>query len=114
MSNLETWQKIIAIVVGLITILTPTVKYLKQKRKEEKDFRKTVLEKLDSLAEDISNCEGELLTQAHEELIKQGYCSADRKQALQARYESYHKKGNNHLKTHYIEEIIALPEQKPN
>lgn len=112
---INTISTVVAIMAGICAIITAAVKAkraLKARRQKETEFREKVLKALEGITEDVANIEGEILTQAHEQLIKQGWCSADRKQSLQARYESYKAKGRNHLKQHYIEEIIALPEHK--
>lgn len=141
MVTLEPIAKIVAIVVGCITIIATVRKVVKkckvkakERAKYEHDVREGLSkldylskempklkeqlvvmdEKLSSMSEDVANIEGELLTQAHEELITKGWCSPERKAALQARYKSYHDdKGHNHLKETYMEDIYALPEHKP-
>lgn len=140
MVTIELIAKIAAIAAACATVLTAVVKVTKkckEKAKERAKYEREVREglsqlkylstempslrkqlfdmdeKLSSMRDDVANIEGELLTQAHEELITRGWCAPERKVALQARYESYRAKGYNHLKASYMDDIYALPEHKP-
>lgn len=127
MVTIELIAKIAAIAAACVTVITAAVKVTKTCKEKRAKYESQVLQglenmqkqlndmdkKLSSMSEDVANIEGELLTQAHEELTTKGWCSPERKSALQARYESYHKKGYNHLKETYMEDIFALPEHKP-
>lgn len=140
MVTIELIAKIAAIAAACVTVITAAVKVTrkcKEKAKERAKYEHDVRdglskldylstempklkkqlvdmdEKLSSMSEDVANIEGELLTQAHEELTAKGWCSPERKAALQTRYESYHKKGYNHLKETYMDDIFGLPEHKP-
>lgn len=86
---------------------------LEAARRNEETYKATVLEKLDSIIEDVGDLQCDRLTQAHDFYVAKGYCPSTTKQVLVDMHQSYRAKGRNHLCNHYEEDILALPGQDP-
>lgn len=82
-----------------------------KEREEAKAFRKTILEKLDSISDDIADLQYERLSQAHDYYMAKGWCPSSKKTQLCHMHQSYAAKGRNHLSKHYEEEILELPDK---
>lgn len=50
----------------------------------------------------------------HDKYTERGYCPTYAKEAIMNEYEAYHNLGGNGLVTRFYNEIMALPEHKPN
>ena len=106
----------ISAVLALIALLLirPVKKWLLARRQREQemlDFRRLVLDKLDSITDDIADLQYERLSQAHDFYLGQGWCPTSKKNQLCQMYRSYTGKGRNHLSAYYEQEILALPEK---
>lgn len=88
-------------------------KKIEAARKEEREYKAAVLEKLDAIIEDIADLQRDRLTQAHDFYVAQGYCPSDTKQVLVHMHRSYRAKGRNHLCDHYEQDILELPTDAP-
>jgi hypothetical protein len=86
--------------------------------KEDKDYRKLVLEKLDMLDQHIIDSDTALALLQRDNIeraycmfvVEHGYCPSGMKQSIYDMYEYYLKKGNNHIAKERVEEIMRLPE----
>lgn len=85
-----------------------------KEREEAKQFRKTMLDKLDAISDDIADLQYERLSQAHDFYMSQGWCPSSKKNQLCHMHQSYAAKGRNHLSKHYEEEILELPDKPTN
>lgn len=83
----------------------------KAEKKEQVDFRKAVLEKLDRITDDIADLQYERLSQAHDFYTSQGWCPTSKKAQLCNMYKSYTGKGRNHLSAHYEKDILDLADK---
>ena len=108
----------ISAIIGLIMLLLiKPLKALKQRKNIEEQnaerFRKTVLEKLESIMDDVADLQYERLSQAHDFYTERGWCPTSKKNQLCIMYKSYTNKGRNHLSAQYEQEILSLPDN-PN
>lgn len=106
----------ITAILGLLAlILFNPIKRRVQARRDEKreqaDFRKTVLSKLDDITDDIADLQYERLSQAHDFYTTRGWCPTSKKEQLCEMHKSYRAKGRNHLSQHYEEEIMRLADK---
>ncbi len=106
----------ISAILGLLTLVlfNPVKKHItkhKAEKKEQVDFRKTVLEKLDGITDDIADLQYERLSQAHDFYTSQGWCPTSKKAQLCNMYKSYTCKGRNHLSAHYEKDILDLADK---
>lgn len=106
----------ITAILGLLAlILFNPIKCRVQARRDEKreqaDFRKTVLSKLDDITDDIADLQYERLSQAHDFYTTRGWCPTSKKEQLCEMHKSYRAKGRNHLSQHYEEEIMRLADK---
>ena len=101
--------------IGLLLIkpIKKRIARKKQEKKEEMDFRKLVLEKLDGITDDVADLQYERLSQAHDFYMSQGWCPTSKKNQLCNMYQSYTGKGRNHLSAHYEQEILCLADRPP-
>ncbi len=108
----------ISAIIGLIALLliNPIKRRVKARRAEKKenaDFRRVVLEKLNVITDDVADLQYERLSQAHDFYTTQGWCPTSKKEQLCEMHKSYRAKGRNHLSEHYEEDIMRLAD-KPN
>jgi len=108
----------ITAILALISLLLikPVRKWLEKRRRREKEmleFRQLVLDKLDSITDDIADLQYERLSQAHDFYMSQGWCPTSKKNQLCQMYRSYTGKGRNHLSAYYEQEILGLAEKPP-
>lgn len=108
----------ISAVLALIgVLLIKPIRTAREKRQAEKQeahaFRKLVLEKLDSITDDIADLQYERLSQAHDFYMSQGWCPTSKKTQLCQMYQSYTGKGRNHLSAYYEKEILGLADRPP-
>ena len=108
----------ISAIIGLIMLLLiKPLKALKQRKNIEEQnaerFRKTVLEKLEYIMDDVADLQYERLSQAHDFYTERGWCPTSKKNQLCIMYKSYTNKGRNHLSAQYEQEILSLPDN-PN
>ena len=108
----------ISAILALIALLLikPVKKWLTARRQREQemiDFRRLLLEKLDSITDDIADLQYERLSQAHDFYMSQGWCPTSKKNQLCQMYRSYTGKGRNHLSAYYEQEILGLAEKPP-
>lgn len=85
-------------------------KPLKVACKRRMDYRKTIMEKLDRIIDDVADLQYERLSQAHDFYTTRGWCPTSKKDQLCRMYKSYTAKGRNHLSAHYERDILGLPE----
>lgn len=85
-------------------------KPLKVACKRRMDYRKTIMEKLDRIIDDVADLQYERLSQAHDFYTTRGWCPTSKKDQLCRMYKSYTGKGRNHLSAHYEQDILSLPE----
>lgn len=104
-----------AIIALLALLLVNPIKNRLRARKAEKqaqaDFRERVMQKLDSITDDIGDLQYERLSQAHDFYTSQGWCPTSKKVQLCNMHKSYRAKGRNHLSEHYEEDIMRLKDK---
>lgn len=104
-----------AILALLGLVLYKPIKRRMQARKAEKqaqvEFRERVMQKLDSITDDIGDLQYERLSQAHDFYTTQGWCPTSKKVQLCNMHKSYRAKGRNHLSEHYEEDIMRLKDK---
>ena len=83
---------------------------LKAARRRRMEYRKTIMEKLDRIIDDVADLQYERLSQAHDFYTTRGWCPTSKKDQLCRMYKSYTSKGRNHLSAHYEQDILSLPE----
>lgn len=69
---------------------------------------KTIIDRLDTIIDDIADLQYERLSQAHDYYVDRGWCPASKKVQLCNMYMSYTSKGRNHLSARYESEILEL------
>lgn len=77
-------------------------------------------EKMDRLCEDIKQTNddiadvlGDRLTQAHDDFMRLGWCTAADKKRFCDMHQRYKARGHNHLVEKYEEDLLGLPEMPP-
>lgn len=104
-----------AIIALLVVAFWRPIKKFRRCKQAEKnganEFRKKVLEKLESITSDIADLQYERLSQAHDFYIGRGWCPTSKKNQLCIMYKSYTAKGRNHLSAHYEQDILAQPDE---
>ena len=83
---------------------------LKAAYRRRMEYRKTIMEKLDRIIDDVADLQYERLSQAHDFYTTRGWCPTSKKDQLCRMYKSYTGKGRNHLSAHYEQDILSLPE----
>jgi hypothetical protein len=86
--------------------------------KEDKEYRQTVLDKLNLLDIHIIDSDKALALLQRDNIeraycmfvIEHGYCPSGMKQAIYDMYNYYTKKGNNHIAGERVQQIMQLPE----
>ena len=132
-ATIETILKILvsaaAALTGWYAALKPLFNYFKEKkrRKQEaieaviqndKEYRQTVLDKLDSLHQRIDENDVSLALLQRDNIersycmfvIEHGYCPSGMKQSINDMYQYYTDRGYNHIAKGRIEELMSLPE----
>ena len=130
---IETILKILvsaaAALTGWYAALKPLFNYFKEKKrrkqeaieaviKNDKEYRQTVLDKLDSLYQRIDENDVSLALLQRDNIersycmfvIEHGYCPSGMKQSLNDMYQYYTDRGYNHIAKSRIEELMSLPE----
>ena len=130
---LETTLKLIiaaaAAITGWMAVLRPlyagykTRKQHKQQAieimlKEDKEYRQTVLNKLDALDQRFITMDGYIADLQRDNIeraycmfyVEHGYCTSGMKEAIADTYRSYKARGYNHIAESRIKELLALPE----
>lgn len=86
--------------------------------KEDKEYRQTVLDKLNLLDIHIIDSDKALALLQRDNIeraycmfvIEHGYCPSGMKQSIYDMYSYYTKKGNNHIAGERVQQIMQLPE----
>lgn len=130
---IETGLKILisaaAVITGWYAALKPLFSaYLTRRRrkreaieatlKADKEYRQTVLDKLNLLDQHIISNDAALALIQRDNIeraycmfvVEHGYCPSGMKQAIYDMYEYYYKQGHNHIAKERVDEIMNLPE----
>lgn len=118
-----------AVLTGWYAALKPLFGYFKEKRKKrqeaieeviknDKEYRQTVLDKLDSLHQRVDENDISLALLQRDNIersycmfvIEHGYCPSGMKQSIQDMYQYYTDRGYNHIAKGRVEELMSLPE----
>ena len=83
-------------------------------RLENEEFRRRVLEALETISDDVAELQRDRLCQMHDFYTRQGWCPSDKKREIVDWHAKYTKKGRNHLANHYEEDILELPNYPPD
>ena len=116
-------------ILGWMAVFRPMLHHIRSKRdakkaaiakvlEEDKAYRDEVLGKLESLKESIDGFEETLALMQRDSIERAycmfvgeyGYCPSGMKEAVNNTYKAYTAKGNNHIATARIDEILDLPE----
>ena len=118
MNAIKEWGAIagaISAIIALVLVVTKPFKAVRDRKTAEKnetaEFRRRLMEKLDSIEDDIADLQYERLSQAHDYYLERGWCPTSKKQQLCNMYQSYSSKGRNHLSAHYEAEILNLRDE---
>ena len=135
-SIIETILKILisaaAALTGWYAALKPLFSYFKEKKKRkqeaieavikaDKEYRQTVLEKLDDLYARVCENDTSLAVLQRDNIersycmfvIEHGYCPSGMKQSINDMYEYYKDRGYNHIASDRVKELLSLPEFPP-
>ena len=90
--------------------------------KNDKEYRQTVLDKLDSLHQRVDENDISLALLQRDNIersycmfvIEHGYCPSGMKQSINDMYQYYTDRGYNHIAKGRVEELMSLPEFPPN
>lgn len=118
-----------AALTGWYAALKPLFNYFKEKKrrkqeaieaviKKDKEYRQTVLDKLDSLHQRIDENDISLALLQRDNIeraycmfvIEHGYCPSGMKQSIGDMYQYYADRGYNHIAKGRVEELMSLPE----
>ena len=116
-------------IIGWMAVLRPLWDACKAKRahrkraiedavKVEKEYRQTVLDKLEALDIAIKFMDNSIADLQRDNIeraycmfkMEHGYCTSGMKEAIVDMYESYKARGHNHIAESRIKELLALPE----
>ena len=116
-------------IIGWMAVLRPLWDACKAKRahrkraiedavKVEKEYRQTVLDKLDALDLRFVSMDGYIADLQRDNIeraycmfyVEHGYCTSGMKEAIADTYRSYKARGYNHIAESRIKELLALPE----
>lgn len=111
--TLVLWKPIRAHIAKRKAATVERVKAEEMEKKENEDFKRRVLEALDSIADDVAELQRDRLCQMHDCFIQQGWCPPEKKREIVDWHAKYAAKGRNHLATRYEEEILELPSYPP-
>lgn len=120
---------ITAAILGWMAVLRPLLDIRRAKKAQkqkaiaevleaDKAYRKSVLDKLDSLDMRIQYMDKSIADLQRDNIeraycmfkMEHGYCTSGMKEAIADMYESYKSRGYNHIAKSRIEELLALPE----
>lgn len=133
---IETILKILvsaaAALTGWYAALKPLTTYIKEKKrrkqeaieaviKTDKEYRQTVLEKLDDLHTRVCENDTSLAILQRDNIeraycmfvIEHGYCPSGMKQSINDMYEYYKDRGFNHIASDRVKALLSLPEFPP-
>ena len=118
-----------AAITGWMAVLRPlyaSYKARKQQKhqaieatlKADKEYRQTVLDKLDALDLRFVSMDGYIADLQRDNIeraycmfyVEHGYCTSGMKEAIADTYRSYKARGYNHIAESRIKELLALPE----
>ena len=118
-----------AVLTGWYAALKPLFGYFKEKRKKrqeaieeviknDKEYRQTVLDKLDILCQRVDENDVSLALLQRDNIeraycmfvIEHGYCPSGMKQSINDMYQYYTDRGYNHIAAGRVEELMSLPE----
>ena len=121
-----------AVLTGWYAALKPLFGYLKEKRKKrqaaieeviknDKEYRQTVLDKLDSLHQRVDENDVSLALLQRDNIeraycmfvIEHGYCPSGMKQSIHDTYKYYKARGYNHIAGERVDALMSLPEFPP-
>ena len=134
---IETILKILisaaAALTGWYAALKPLFNYFKEKKKRrqeaieaviktDKEYRQTVLDKLDSLYQRIDENDTSLALLQRDNIersycmfvVEHGYCPSGMKQSIDDMYNYYTDRGYNHIARERVDALMSLPEFPPN
>ena len=116
-------------IIGWMAVLRPLWDAYKVKRahskkaieesvKSDKEYRQTVLDKLEALDIAIKFMDNSIADLQRDNIeraycmfkMEHGYCTSGMKEAIVDMYESYKARGHNHIAESRIKELLALPE----
>ena len=116
-------------IIGWMAVLRPLWDIYKSKKahrqraieealKVEKEYRQTVLDKLEALDIAIKFMDNSIADLQRDNIeraycmfkMEHGYCTSGMKEAIVDMYESYKARGHNHIAESRIKELLALPE----
>ena len=116
-------------IIGWMAVLRPLWDAYKLKKaqrqrvieealKVEKEYRQTVLDKLEALDIAIKFMDNSIADLQRDNIeraycmfkMEHGYCTSGMKEAIVDMYESYKARGHNHIAESRITELLALPE----
>ena len=120
-------------IIGWMAVLRPLWDAYKVKKAEnqkaieatlkvEKEYRQTVLDKLEALDIAIKFMDNSIADLQRDNIeraycmfkMEHGYCTSGMKEAIVDMYESYKARGHNHIAESRIKELLALPEYPHN
>lgn len=130
---IETILKILgsaaAALTGWYAALKPLFNYFKEKKlrkqeaieaviKKDKEYRQTVLDKLDSLQQRVDENDISLALLQRDNIersycmfvIEHGYCPSGMKHSINDMYQYYADRGYNHIAKSRVDELMSLPE----
>lgn len=130
---IETILKILisaaAALTGWYAALKPLFSYFKEKKKRkqeaieavikaDKEYRQTVLEKLDDLHARVCENDTSLAILQRDNIeraycmfvIEHGYCPSGMKQSINDMYQYYTDRGYNHIAHERVDALMSLPE----
>ena len=118
-----------AALTGWYAALKPLFNYFKEKKlrkqeaveaviKKDKEYRQTVLDKLDGLHQRIDENDMSLALLQRDNIersycmfvIEHRYCPSGMKQSISDMYQYYTDRGYNHIAKGRVEELLSLPE----
>ena len=135
--TIETISKLLISAAGAITgwyaVLKPLVNLITNKKKrkmeaiertlaEDKQYRKTVLDKLEFLEQKLVSNDVSLALIQRDNIeraycifvLENGYCPSGMKMAISDTYDFYKQGGHNHIAAERVKEIMDLPEFPQN
>lgn len=134
---IETILKILisaaAALTGWYAALKPLFNYFKEKKKRrqeaieaviktDKEYRQTVLDKLDGLYRRVDENDTSLALLQRDNIeraycmfvVEHGYCPSGMKQSIDDMYNYYTDRGYNHIARERVDALMSLPEFPPN